>query len=254
MSEMIDYEIRMVGTADALRAAVRGIERTVAANPDGDKHGLWHWGEVPTIEDGDSEADFGFATCDVQIQEICEEMYIVSKAFPEMRIFVNVQITEGCLESRLHLIANGKEKELFRSFDTPLYLEESLAIFELRRRKDADSLAGIVATMIRTCEAGNDYMALSLDTMAKAVTTVIKKKPALASDPKTLELLKTLCPMMQDLCGPDEDEYEDMCFEYAQGLETAFEAAALSLSTKKALKSAGKGKGGKCRPVSEASV
>lgn len=90
--------------------------------------------------------------------------------------------------------------------------------------------------------------------MAKQVTSVIKKKPSLATDPKTLELLQTLCPMMQNLCGPDEDEYEGMRFKYAEGLETAFGAAALSLSTKKALKTAGKGKGRKCRPVSEASV
>ena len=253
MSNMIDYEIHMVGTADALREAVRVIAKTVAAHPDGDRHGLWHWGKVPTIGDGTSEADFGFASEKPQ-NEIYEGLIIASKAFPEMKIFVNEQCTDGCVESCLNLIAKGKEKGLLESCNTPFYLEEFLAIFELRRRKDAESLAGIVGAMIRTCEGGNDYMALSLDTMAKQVTSVIKKKPALATDTKTLELLQTLCPMMQNLCGPDEEEYEGMRFKYAEGLEAAFETAALSLSTKKALKTAGKGKGGKCRPVSGVSV
>lgn len=253
MSNFVDYEIHMVGTADALRAAVQVIAKTVAAHPDGDKHGLWYWGEVPTIEDGDSEADFRFASEKPQILEIYDGLLIVSKAFPEMKIYANEQCTEGCVDSILYLIANGDDETLLESHDTPLYLKESLAIVELCRRKDADSLASIVATMIRTCEAGNDYMALSLDTMAKAVTTVIKKKPALATGPKTLELLQTLCPMMKNLCGP-EDYDEDRSFEYAQELEAAIVAAALSLSTKKALKSAGKGKGRKCRPVASVSV
>ena len=254
MSNMIDYEFHMVGTADALRAAVQVIANIVAKHGDGDKHGLWHWGDVPTIGDRDSEAYFGFATCDVQIHEIYFGLIFISKFYPNIKIFVNEQCTEGCAESCLNLIAKGKEKGLLESCNTPFYLEEFLAIFELRRRKDAESLAGIVGAMIRTCEGGNDYMALSLDTMAKQVTSVIKKKPALATDPKTLELLQTLCPMMQNLCGPDEDEYEGMRFKYAEGLEAAFETAALSLSTKKALKTAGKGKGGKCRPVSGVSV
>jgi hypothetical protein len=254
MSNFVDYEIHMVGTADALRAAVQVIATTVAKHGDGAKHGNWNWGGIPTIEDGYSDADFGFVSCRMQIQEICKGLIIVSKVFPEMKIFVNEQCTDGCVESRLNLIAKGKEKGLLESCNTPFYLEEFLAIFELRRRKDAESLAGIIGAMIRTCHAGDDYMALSLDTMAKEVTSVIKKNPALATDPQTLELLQTLCPMLQNLCGPDEDEYEGMRFKYAEGLETAFEAAALSLSTKKALKTAGKGKGRKCRPVSEASV
>lgn len=254
MSNMIDYEIHMVGTADALRAAVQVIAKTVAAHPDGDKHGFWHWGEVPTVEDGNSKADFGFASEKPQIDEIYEGLMVASKAFPDMKIFANEQCTDGCLDSVLYLIANGKGVTLHDAGEVPLYLEESLAIVELRRRKDADSLAGIVGIMIQTCKGGNDYMALSLNTMAKEVTSVIKKKPSLATDPKTLELLQTLCPMMQNLCGPDEDEYEGMRFKYAEGLETAFGAAALSLSTKKAIKTSGKGKGRKCQSMAEASV
>ena len=224
MSNVIDYDIHMDGPAKGMRKALRVIEKAIAANPDSDGK---------------------------EIGKICEKLMIVSKAFPKMSILVNIQWVDEWA-SILFLIKNGNSDILIESDWAPLCLEESLAMVELHHRKDAGSLAGIVGTMIQTCKEGNDRMAPSLNVMAKEVTSVIKKNPALATDPKALELLQTLYPMMENICGPAEDENES--FEYAEGLEAAVEAAALSLSTKKAFKTAGKGKGGKCRPVSAVSV
>lgn len=224
MSNEIDYEIHMDGPAKGMRKALRVIEKSIAAHPDSDGR---------------------------EIDKICERLTIVSKAFPKMSILVNVQ----CVDERtsvLFLIKNGNSDILIKSGGAPLCLEESMALIELHHCKDADSLASVVATMIQTCKGGNDHMAPRLNAMAKVVASVIKKNPALATDPTTLELLQTLCPMMQNLCGPEDDEGRS--FECAQGLEAAFSAAALSLSTKKAFKTAGKGQGGKCRPVSAVSV
>jgi hypothetical protein len=224
MSNVIDYDIHMDGPAKGMRKALRVIEKAIAANPDSDGK---------------------------EIGKICEKLMIVSKAFPKMSILVNIQ-SVAQWASILILIENGKQHKLFESFNTPLCLEESVALVKLQRSKDSGSLAEIVGTMIQTCKGGNDHTAPRLNAMAKEVTSVIKKNPVLATDPTTLELLQKLCPMMQNLCGPADDEGRS--FEYAQGLEAAFSAAALSLSTKKAFKTAGKGQGGKCRPVSAVSV
>jgi hypothetical protein len=224
MSITYSYKINMAGPAKGMRKAFRVIEKAIAANPDNDGK---------------------------EIDKICERLTIVSKAFPKMRIFVNVQHVDEWV-SILFLIKNGNFDILLKSGEAPLCLEESLALVELHQSKDAGSLAGIVGTMIQTCKGGNDHMAPRLNVMAKEVILVIKKNPALATDPKTLELLQTLYPMMENICGPADDEGRS--FESAEGLEAAIGAAALSLSTKKAFKTVGKGQGRKCEPVSAVSV